>query len=171
MWPNNDKHHITGVLVVDEGMQHVNRKGQMCYLLCINDFDDGTIFHIVKKNFRIDTAPVQPFPSKARAQAPAVAAGDAVNPDHSSDCNVTVNIEGGLSQTATWEEIKQLQQQGITVKDDNEPVPENAQPPPQGQAPPPGTWEKPQYHIPSVNAKFTDQAGRFVNHRRNQIAD
>jgi hypothetical protein len=88
----------------------INRKEQMCYLVRINNFNDGTIFHIVKKNFRIDTVPVQPFSSKARVQALAAAPGDAVNPDHSSDCNVTADIEGGLLQTATREEIKQLRQ-------------------------------------------------------------
>jgi hypothetical protein len=45
-------------------MQHINRKEQMCYLMRINDYDNGTIFHIIKKNLRIDLAPAQPFPSE-----------------------------------------------------------------------------------------------------------
>ncbi len=143
----------------------------MCYLVCINDFDDGTIFHIVKKNFRVDTAPAQPFPSKAPVQACATAPSDAVNPDRSSACNITANIEGGLSRVATREEIKQLRQQGITVDDDNEPGPENGQPPVPGAAPPPGTWEKPQYCCRHSNSDFTDQAGKFVHHRWDEIAD
>ncbi len=54
---NDDKRRLTVVLVTGEGKRCVNRKEQMCYLVRINDFDDGTIFHIVKKNFRVDTAP------------------------------------------------------------------------------------------------------------------
>jgi hypothetical protein len=97
--------------------------------------------------------------------------GNVVNLDRLSDCNVTGNIEGGLSQTTTREVIKQLCQQGITVDDNNKPVPENMQPPPQGEVPPPGTWEKPQNCICHANPKFTDQAGRFANHWWDQIAD
>jgi hypothetical protein len=55
------------------------------------------------------------------------------------------NIEGSLSHTATRKEIKQLHQQGITVDDDNTPVPENAQVPAHWEGPPPGIWEKPQH--------------------------
>ena len=141
--PNKVKRSLTGVLVTGEGKRRVNRKEHMCYLIRINDFNDGTVFHIYKKNFRIDMAPVQPFPSKAPVQAPAAAPGDAVNPDRSSTCNTTANIECGLSRVATREEIKQLRQQGITVDNDNEPAPENVQAPVPAEASPPGTWEKP----------------------------
>jgi hypothetical protein len=142
-WPNEDKRRLTGVLVTGEGKQRVNRKEHTSYLICINDFNDGTIFHIVKKNFRIDTAPAQPFPSKTPVQAPAATPGDAVNPDRSSTCNTTANIECSLSRAATREEIKQLHQQGITVDDGNEPAPENTQAPVPAEASPPGTWETP----------------------------
>ncbi len=152
-------------------MYRVNRQEQMCYLVGINNIKDGTIFHIVKENFMIDLVPVQPFPTEASAQAPAAMPGNAVISDHLSDRNVTANIEGGLLRTATREEIKQLCQQGITVDNGNKPVPENPQLPQQGEVPPPSTWEKPQYCICHANAKFTDQAGRFVNHRWEQIAD
>ena len=77
----------------------------MCYLVRINDFDDGSVFHIVKKNLKINTAPVQPFTSKKCVQAPAAMPGDAVNPDRLSTHNVTTTIEGGLSRAATREEI------------------------------------------------------------------
>ncbi len=143
----------------------------MCYLVCINDFDDGTIFHIVKKNFRIDTAPAQPFPSEAHVQAPATAPGDAVNPDRLSARNTTANIEGGLSCVVTREEINQLHQQGITVNNDNKRAPENAQPPVPAEATPLGTWEKPQYCCSCWNSDFADQAGKFVNHRWDKIVD
>ena len=53
-----------------EGKRRMNGKEHMCYLIRIKDFNDGTVFHIVKKNCRIGTAPVQPFPSKAPVQAP-----------------------------------------------------------------------------------------------------
>ncbi len=64
-WPNEDNCCLTGVLVVGEGMRRVNRKEQMRYLMRLNDINNGTIFHIIKKSLRIDTAPVQP-PSHAR---------------------------------------------------------------------------------------------------------
>ena len=170
-WPNDDKRHLTGVLVAGEGKRRVHKKEQMCYLVRINDFDDVTILHIVKKNFRVDTAPAQPFPGEAPVQTCAAAPGDAVNPDRSSTRNTTANIEGGLSRVAMREEIEQLRQQGITVDDDNEPAPENALPPMPGAAPPPGTWEKPQYCCRRSNSDFTDQAGKFTHHRWDEIAD
>jgi hypothetical protein len=49
-WPNDDKCHLTGVLVTGEGKWCINRKEQMCHLVRINDFDDSIVFHIVKKN-------------------------------------------------------------------------------------------------------------------------
>jgi hypothetical protein len=91
--------------------------------------------------------------------------GDAVNPDRSSNQNITANIEGGLSHAVTREEIRQLYQQGITVNDDNKSVPENAQAPVSGAAPPPGTWKKPQYCCRRANANFSDQACKFVHHQ------
>jgi hypothetical protein len=104
-------------------------------------------------------------------QAPATTPGDAVNPDCLSTCNTTANIEGSMLRAATREEIKQLRQQGITVNNDNEPAPENAQVPVQGKAPPPGTWEKPQYWCRRANADFSNQAGKFVRHQWDEIAD
>ena len=170
-WPNNDKCRLTGVLVTGEGMPRVQRKEQISYLVCINNFNNGTIFHIMKKNVKINTTPVQPFASKAHVQARAAIPGDVVNPDHLSNRNVTANIEGGLSRAAMREEIEQLHQQGITVDDDNELAPENVQAPVPGAAPPPCTWEKPQYCCRCANADFSDQADKFVHHRWNQIAD
>ena len=79
-WPNDDKCHLTGVLVVGEGMRRVARKEQMCYLVRIDDIDEDIVFHIVKKNFKITEAPTEPFPSESRIHAPA-APGDSVNPE------------------------------------------------------------------------------------------
>ena len=150
--PNDGKRHLTGVLVTKEGMWHVNKKEQMCYLVCINDVDDGSVFHIVKKNLKIHTAPAQPFANEARMQVCTTVPGEAVNPDCSSNQNVTTNIKGGLLRAAMREEIKQL-------------VPENMQAPVPGEAPPPGTWEKPQYCCRCLNANFSNQAGKFVHHQ------
>ena len=153
-------------------LQRINKKEQMCYLVCINDFNDGSIFHIVKRNLKIDTAPLVPFASKKCVQASAAAPGDAVNNNCLSNRNVTANIKGGgLLRVVTREEINQLQQQGIIVANDNEPAPENLQAPVQGAALPPGTWETPQYCCRRENANFSNQADKFVHHRWDKIAD
>jgi hypothetical protein len=44
--PNKVKRCLTGVLVTGEGKQHVNRKEHMCYLIHINDFNDGSLPHL-----------------------------------------------------------------------------------------------------------------------------
>ena len=80
-------------------------------------------------------------------------------------------LKGGLLRVVAREEIEQLRQQGITVDDDNEPAPENARPPVPGAAPPPGTWEKPQYCCRRSNLDRSDQAGKFIHHRWEEIAD
>ena len=49
------------MVVTREGVMRIQNKDQMCYLVWINKIDDGTIFHIAKKNFKIDTAPAVPF--------------------------------------------------------------------------------------------------------------
>jgi hypothetical protein len=147
-WPNDDKRRLTGVLVTGEGTWPVRHKQQPCYLVCIQEIDNGTEFYIVKKNFKVKTAPPTPFPSKAPQAAAAPMLPIPNNAlERQSFTNVTSNIEGGLSCAATREQIKELRRQGIEVDNDNEPVPKNAQPPvPQEQdAPPPGTWEKPTY--------------------------
>ena len=52
-WPNDDKRHLSGVLVVGEGMRRIQRKEQMCYLVRIDDIGEDVVLHIVKKNFKI----------------------------------------------------------------------------------------------------------------------
>ena len=66
-WPNDEKRRLTGVLVVGEGKWHVNRKEHICYLVRILEINDGTTFHIVKKNFKVEVAPPQVFESKCAA--------------------------------------------------------------------------------------------------------
>ena len=117
-----------------EGTWHVNKKQQMCYFMCINDFNVGSIFHIVKRNLKIYISPLVPFASEERVQAPAAVPGDVVNPDRLSNCNVTANIKGGgLSRIATRKGTEQLHQQGITVDNDNKLAPENTQVPVPGK--------------------------------------
>jgi hypothetical protein len=52
-WSHDKKRHLTGVLVIGEGVRKVNRKEQMCYIVCILEIDDGSTFHIVKKIFKM----------------------------------------------------------------------------------------------------------------------
>ena len=42
-YPQDDKRRLEGVVVTGEGQRKVNRRQQDCYLVCINDFDDGMI--------------------------------------------------------------------------------------------------------------------------------
>ena len=66
-WPQNDKKRLFGVLVTGEGVRRVQHKDQMCYLVRVPKIDDSTIFHIVKKNFKILAAPAVPFDSERPA--------------------------------------------------------------------------------------------------------
>ena len=106
-WPNDDKQRLTGVLVIGEGTRPVRHKQQPCYLVCIQEIDNGTEFYIVKKNFKVKTAPPTPFPSKApqAAAAPTLPIPNNTR-EHQSITNVTSNIEGGLLRAATREEIE-----------------------------------------------------------------
>jgi hypothetical protein len=86
------------VLVTGEGIRRVQHKDQMCYLVCIPEFDDSTIFHIVKKTFKILGTPAIPFDSERPAAmrmdpAPVPVLGEAVNPDRIANRNVVPNIE------------------------------------------------------------------------------
>ena len=87
------------------------------------EIDDSTQFFIVKKNFKVEQAPVTPFESKAPQpptlppiQAPAV--NDA---ERSSARNIVSNIEG-RSRAEMMKNIANLRHQGIKVDDDNEPA-------------------------------------------------
>mgnify|MGYP006167120049 CR=1 FL=1 len=132
-WPQNDKRRLFGVLVTGEGIRRVQHKDQNCYLVRIPEIDDSTIFHIVKKNFKILGAPAIPFDSERPAAmrvdpAPVPVPGEAVNPDRVADCNVVPNIEGYLGSDLLRGDIEEQRRQGITVDDDNVPLPENATP-------------------------------------------
>ena len=63
-WPNDDKRRLTDVLVTGKATHAVRHKQQLCYLVRIQEIDDGTEFYIVKRNFKIVSAPPTPFASE-----------------------------------------------------------------------------------------------------------
>ncbi len=150
------------------------KKNQKFYLVRIPEIDDGTQFYVVKKNFKVDQAAPIPFKSERPTTTtlpPGRPTGaPAISIERDSTCNVVNNIEGHMSHNLSSEEIKELWQQGIEVDDDNEPAPENV--PTRTEAPPPvsGTWERPT-HCPRCAKNFQDLAGKFTNHRWDQIAE
>ncbi len=62
--PQNNKRHLLSMLVTGKGIQKVQHKSQMCYLVRIPKINDSTIFHIVKKNFKVLSARAIPFESE-----------------------------------------------------------------------------------------------------------
>jgi hypothetical protein len=68
-WPNNDKHRLKGIVITGEGTFKVNQRMQQCYCVRIIDFDDGTVFHIVKCKLRIDQTAAVPFVTLSPARA------------------------------------------------------------------------------------------------------
>ena len=64
-WPNDDKRRLTAVLVTGEATRAVRHKQQLCYLVRIQEIDDGTEFYIAKRNFNIMSPPL--LPSRARS--------------------------------------------------------------------------------------------------------
>ena len=134
-WPQHDKRRLFGVLVTGEGVQKVQHKNQMCYLVRISEIDDSTTFHIVKKNFKVLSAPATPFESEVpavrenRPPAPVIP-GEALNPDRIADRDVVVNIKGfSTYHIELCGDVTEKKRQGMTVNDDNDPLPENATPP------------------------------------------
>ena len=65
-FPNNDKRRLEGVIITGQGTFKVNRRQQECYCVRIDEFDDGTIFHIVRGKLRIDQAAAVPLSWKCR---------------------------------------------------------------------------------------------------------
>ena len=80
-FPNDDKHRLKGVVIMGQGTFKVNRRQQECYCVRINQFDDGTIFHIVKGKLHIDQAAAVPFAPPPAPYASANIPGELVNPD------------------------------------------------------------------------------------------
>ena len=55
---SNGQTMISGiVLVTGEVMRPVRHKQQLCYLVRIQEIDDGTEFYTVKRNFKVDLPP------------------------------------------------------------------------------------------------------------------
>jgi len=134
-WPHDEKRCLTGVLVTGETTRRIGKKEQSCYVVRIMEIDDSTQFFIVKKNFKVEQAPVTPFeseapqpPTRPPIQAPAVNVAE-----RSYARNVVSNIEGRM-RVKTTEDIADLRHQGIEVDDNNEPPPESV--PAQGEAAP-----------------------------------
>ena len=125
-WPNeHQKIWLADVLLVGKGMHKFNRREQLCYKCRIPEIDNGVIFHITCKNFRVETDGATPFYDKVvvSAQIAPQETGPvtvATAGDRFSVHDVAPNIRGVLA-----EEIVELRQQGIEVDDDNEPAPPN----------------------------------------------
>jgi hypothetical protein len=162
------------VLVTGKGIRRVQHKNKMCYLVRIPEINDSTIFHIVKKNFKVLSALGIPFESKAPAVhvEPAPVPGEAANPDRVADRNVVPSIEGYSNRDSLRGDIDEQRRQGITVDDDNDPLPENATPA-QNKAQriyESGTWTMPRACCRRSNG-FAYPEGKFVNKCWDQIAD
>jgi hypothetical protein len=124
----------------------------MCSLVHIPKIDDGAIFQIVKKNFKVLSAPAFLFQSEVPAMhenplpAPVIP-GEALNPDCIADRDVLANIKGFLTyHNELRGNVNEQRRQGITVNDDNIPLPKNTTP--TGQVLPSkstksGTWKMP----------------------------
>jgi hypothetical protein len=167
-YPRDDKSRLRDVLVTGEGRRKVNKKMQDCYLVRIPEFDDGTEFHIVKKNFKVDAAPAVPFPVETRETAATRnrQSDEQTNLLRAADRNVVPNV--GIDElTGAREEVDELRRQGITVDDDNEPAPENAE---QDNRPANGRWEKPQI-CPRRMTNVGNTKGQFVHHRWDEIVE
>ena len=130
-WPNDEKRRLTGVLIIGEGKRHVNKKEHMCYLVRIPEIDDGSTFHIVKKNFKVDVSPPEVFESESvtRNNTRATAAATAPNLERATHRNAIPNVDGGRYMEDELG-IEDLVRQGIQVDDDNQPAPENSNPQP-----------------------------------------
>jgi len=95
-----------------------------------------------------------------------------VNPDRIADCNVVPNIEGYLDRDLLRGDIEEQRRQGITVEDDNEPLPENATPA-QNEAQliyESGRWTTPRACCRRSDG-FAYPEGKFMNKRWDVIAD
>ena len=171
-WPNDEKRRLTGVLIIGEGKRHVNKKEHMCYLVRIPEIDDGSTFHIVKKNFKVDVSPPEVFESESvtRNNTRATAAATAPNLERATHRNAIPNVDGGRYMEDELG-IEDLVRQGIQVDDDNQPAPENSNPQPAVAGAPPGTWEKPSFCPRRANSSFADHPGKWKNHRWDLIAD
>jgi hypothetical protein len=170
-WPQNNKRHLDGVLVVGKGIRWIRHKDQMCYLVRIGNIDNSTIFYISKRNFKVTLSGAVPFNSEMRAPVEPAIDAPVINELRASGRNVVPNI-GNLSRGGTREEIEELRWNGITVDNDNDLAPKNAEPEVAIKGPPVGaTWEKLTYCNRHANSNFLDTARKFKHHWWDQIAE
>ena len=157
---------ISGVslvsLVTGEATRPIRHKQQQCYLVCIQEIDDGSEFYIVEKNFKVETPPPPPYtlPEQdasgirraygahpyQRAGAPVLHECDLQHRGWSVTCSDKGRDRGAAESGA-------LRSTTTTSLHPRTP----SQIAPQGNAPPPGTWEKQVYCPPRANASFSDQ--------------
>ncbi len=131
-WPQNNKRSLG---YVGDWQGHPEGPAQKPDVLRIPKINDSTIFLIVKKNFKVLFAPAIPFKSKVPSMhnnslpAPVIP-GEALNPDRIADRDVVVNIKGfSTYHIELCGDVTEKKRQGMTVNDDNDPLPENATPP------------------------------------------
>ena len=123
-WPNDhSKKRLSGVLILGQGERVINRKMQKTYECRIPELDNGVVYHIVRRNLRLDVASPDPsnvFPEEVAAAAPAPRPLDERGSNQNAE---RTQMNGGRGASA--DEVNELRQQGITV-DDEDPAPENA---------------------------------------------
>ena len=167
-WPNEyQRKRLTGVVITGKGSHRVNRKDQVCYECRIPAIDDGTIFHIVVNNFRVDQAGIIPFEDEQAPTAPPPEPAEQTLEEIA--LRVSTEDERRNFRSVLAEDIAELRQQGIEVDDDNEPAPENAEPRPQA------TGDVGEWVTPTIcarrQANCTNRKGSWKNYSWQVIAE
>ena len=172
-WSNTyESQRLVDVVIVGKAMHRVNRREQLCYECRIPDIDDGTIFHIVRSNFKVSVAPSTPFPDESIPNTPlplpfaaraALQEQRALRALRSDVGNVSPNIRFDLST-----ELQELRQQRVEVDDDNDPAPENAEPSSQSNEDI-GEWVTPTTCPRRANSHCTDVKGSWYNFSNTRI--
>ena len=125
-WPNDhSKKRLSGVIVLGQGQLMINRKLQKTYEVRIPELDNGVVYHIVRRNIRLDVAcpdPSNVFPEEVAAAAPAPRL-----PDERVSNQNAQRTQMNVGRGATADEVNALRQKGITVDNDDS-VPENTTP-------------------------------------------
>ena len=110
-WPNDhSKKRLSGVIVLGQGQLMINRKLQKTYEVRIPELDNSVVYHIVRRNIRLDVAcpdPSNVFPEEVAAAAPA--------PRPPGERGSHQNAQRNVGRGATADELNELRQQGITI--------------------------------------------------------
>ena len=164
-WPNEyQKKRLTGVVITGKGTHRVNRKDQLCYECSIPEID-GTTFHVVVNNFRVERAAATSFEDEQATTAPSRESASQTL----QELALRLSTEDEVRNFNRSDEIAELRQQGIEVDDDNEPAPENAEPPPQATGDV-GEWVTPTI-CPRRQANCTNRKGSWKNYSWQVIAE